>query len=144
MGGIIIPWRGVLAAVAALLPLCGPVALGGCAADSSHAGIPLAVGAADPELQALARRAQAGDKQAQLELGMRYEEGRGVAADLGRAAQLYRMAARATGGLAFYYSPPVGGGGGQTISVDRGSEQPGLPEAESRLARLKRFHEARP
>ena len=38
-----------------------------------------------PELQALAERARGGDQQAQLELGIAYEEGRGVAANRKRA-----------------------------------------------------------
>lgn len=67
-------------------------ALAACA-PSSYAGISFAAGSAPAELQSLARRAEAGDKQAQLELGIAYEEGRGVAVDLGRARDLYFDAA---------------------------------------------------
>jgi TPR repeat protein len=109
----------------------------GCA-GGSYAGIPLAADAADPELQQLARRAQTGDKQAQLELGIRYEEGRGVLRDLDRAERLYRGAAAASGGRTWVYSPSVRkGGSGRAIPVDRGPRQPGLAEAARRLAALR-------
>jgi TPR repeat protein len=72
---------------AALLALAAPLTLAACA-PTSYAGISLKPGAADPELQSLARRAQGGDKHAQLELGIRYEEGRGVPANLDRASYL--------------------------------------------------------
>jgi hypothetical protein len=81
-------WARVRRSICALLLLCAPLVAGACAA-TSYAGIPLAAGAADPELQALARRAQAGDGQAQLELGIRYEQGRGVPAQPALARSLY-------------------------------------------------------
>jgi hypothetical protein len=76
------------AATAWLLALATLPALAACAANS-YPGIPLAAGAADPEVQQLARRARAGDRQVQLELGIRYEEGRGVARDRETARRLY-------------------------------------------------------
>jgi TPR repeat protein len=79
--------KGACAALAA----CAAALLCACAVSNTYAGIPLAAGAADAELQSLARRAQAGDKQARLELGVRYEEGRGVVRDLERAERLYLM-----------------------------------------------------
>lgn len=120
-----------------MLLLCAPLLASGCA-SGSYAGIPLAEGAADPALQGLAHRARAGDKQAQLELGIRYEEGRGVPADRLRAAQLYRQAASAgDGGTLHIYSPPVGEhGSGEVIAVDRGFSQPASSEAAARLAAL--------
>ena len=48
---------------ALLLPACAPALLAGCTA-STYSGISLHPGAADPELQTLAYRAQAGDKHA--------------------------------------------------------------------------------
>lgn len=78
----------------AVLATCAAALLGACAASTSYAGIPLAAGGADSDLQSLARRAQAGDKQAQLELGIRYEEGRGVEADPEAARRLYRSSLR--------------------------------------------------
>jgi hypothetical protein len=116
--------------------VCTAFGLSACASNS-YAGIPLTAGAADPELQALARRAETGDKRAQLELGIRYEEGRGVPRNLQRAEDLYRKAAADSGGTLWVYSPPVGENGkGRVIPVDRGPRQVGLAEAKRRLERL--------
>ncbi|MEA3043722.1 MAG: hypothetical protein QOH47_1560 [Sphingomonadales bacterium] len=79
--------RRLRAAALAFTLACAPL-LAACAANS-HAGISPAPGGAGPDLQALTRQAQAGDKQAQLELGIRYEEGRGVERDPARAERLY-------------------------------------------------------
>jgi hypothetical protein len=126
-----------LRATAALVLLCAPPLLAGCAANS-YAGIPFAVGAADPELQGLAMRAQAGDKQAQLELGIRFQEGRAVPVDLRRAERLYALAASDSGGTMYIYSPPVGSNGrGQVIPVNSGPRQRGLSEARRRWTRLR-------
>ncbi len=89
-------------------------------------------------LQSLARRAQAGDKQAQLELGIRFEEGRGVERDLKKAKKLYGKAASDSGGTIWVYSPPVGNGtSGRVIPVNTGAKQSGLAEAKRRLEALK-------
>jgi hypothetical protein len=128
----------VRAAIAACLLLCAPFALSGCAADSSYAGIPFAAGAADPTVQALARRAGAGDKHAQLELGIVFEKGQGILRDLDKAERLYALAATDSGGRMWVYSPPVrDGGSGRAIPVDRGPKQPGLAEAARRLTALR-------
>lgn len=119
-----------------LLCLAVSAVLAGCA-RSSYAGIPLAPGAAPPHLQQLAQAAMAGDKQAQLRLGIAYEEGQGVPLDLDRARHLYRLAATTSGGTIHVYSPPVGRNGrGQVIPVNTGPIQPGLAEAKLRLVRL--------
>lgn len=103
-------------------------------ASSNYMGVSLAPGAAPTDVQRLAARAQAGDKQAQLELGERFEEGHGVRADRARAMRLYRMAAADSGGPMWVYSPSSGvGTGGRVISVDHHSKQPGLSEAKRRL-----------
>lgn len=120
--------------IAALL--CGAAALGGCAA-SSYAGISLRPGAADPELQALALSARGGDKHAQLELGIRYEEGRGVPRDLGRAQRLYGAAARDEGGSTHVYVPAAAGVPARVMQVDLGPRRAGLPAAKQRLRRLR-------
>jgi hypothetical protein len=115
-------------------PLLASLALGACAVPSSYMGISFTPGAAASDLQDLARRAQVGDKQAQLDLGIAYEEGRGVAVDLERAEGLYRMAAANSGGVIWIYSPPVGNGtSGRVIPIDRGKIEGGLLAAKSRL-----------
>jgi hypothetical protein len=115
-------------------------ALAACAAGSSYMGIPLATAMAagpDAALRNLAARAQSGDKHAQLELGIRFEEGRGVPRDLAKAERLYRLAATDSGGTMWIYSPPVKeGASGRVIPVERGPLQPGLEEASRRLAAL--------
>lgn len=120
----------VRSAAAAAALLC---ALSGCATTGSYAGVPLGPGAADPELQSLARRAEAGDKHAQLELGIRYEEGRGVPENLERAKSLYRAASSDGGGSQFAYSPGTAGGRGQWVVFDAGGAGAGLAEASLRL-----------
>lgn len=102
-------------------------------------------------LTALARSAAANNKQAQFELGIRFEEGLGVPRDLSKARKLYRMAARdsISGqpiGFSDFSSNLIGQGeGGDTVQTDprlgRGTapSQPsprGLPEAQERLRRL--------
>jgi TPR repeat protein len=80
-------------------------ALAGCAGPSDYAGIRLAAGAAEPGLQALARRARAGDRSAQIELGSRFEEGRGVPLDRARACAIYLHQRAADSGDMWIYSP---------------------------------------
>lgn len=102
-------------------------------------GIPLTGGADDPALQSLAQRAAAGDKQARLNLGIRYEEGRGVPVDLTRAESLYRSAASDDPQQNWVYTPPVGAGtSGRVIAVDRPAAKPGLLEAQQRLQQLEK------
>ena len=87
-----------------------------------------------PELQALAERARGGDQQAQLELGIAYEEGRGVAADRKRAMKLYRMAAKDDPGTQWVYMPSPGGGApAMVMPVKTGAPRAGLDEAKRRL-----------
>jgi TPR repeat protein len=123
----------------AQLAIAAALVLPGCAGTPSYAGIPLLPGAADAQLQALARRAQGGDKAAQLELGVRYEEARGVRRDLAKAEKLYRAATKASGGVSYVYNP--GGtkaGSGSLLRLDHGPRRAGLPAARERLERLQR------
>jgi len=94
---------------------------------SSKAALPLPV---------LARLASADDKQAQLQLGIRFEEGRGVERNLKKAKKLYGKAASDSGGQIWVYSPPVGNSPGRVIPLDIGPKQFGLAEAERRLEGL--------
>ena len=91
----------------------------------------------DAPADALQCHAARGDKPAQLELGIRYDEGRGLAADPVRAASLYAAAAAFTSGLTFIYMPPVGASPGQTVPYRTGPDQNGLPDAMYRLALLR-------
>jgi hypothetical protein len=93
-------------------------------------------GLPDLPLVTLANMARAGSKQARLELGIRFEEGRGLARDLKRARSLYRQAATSSGGQVPVYSPAVGNSPGRVIMINTGPVVPGLPEAAQRLRAL--------
>ena len=101
--------------------LAAALLIGGCASQQ-YMGVSLKPGGADPAVQALAARASAGDKQAQLDLGIRFEEGAGVARDLTSAKKLYRQAASDSGGTIWVYTPPVGNGTrGRVVPVQYGA-----------------------
>lgn len=118
--------------------LATALVLAGCAGTSSYMGISLRPGAAEPGLQNLAARSAAGDKQAQLELGIRYEEGNGVPINSQFARILYMRSATTTGGKMYIYSPPVGSSkAGRLITVESAPASIGLPEAKKRLDRLR-------
>jgi hypothetical protein len=111
----------------------------GCGARDCFQGISLAPGAAHPDVQALARSAMGGSKSAQLELGIRFEDGRGVQMDWDRAERLYRMAAVSSGGTMMIYVPPVRpGGSGRVMPVSTGPSVSGLAEARQRLEALRK------
>ncbi len=111
-------------------------------ADVEHRSAALGLGRAPGgiwalDLATLAQQAQAGDKHAQVELGIRFEEGIGVTQSKSNACSLYRKAATSSGGTIWVYSPPVGNGTtGQVIPIDRGPVIAGLPEASERLEAL--------
>ena len=91
---------------------------------------------ADAHVRSLAMR---GDKTAQLELGIRYEEGVGMPRDYRRAAQLYKMASRPSTGQTFIYVPATGKSRAGVIPFRTGTREPGLRSAKIRLARLYRL-----
>ncbi|WP_432814189.1 hypothetical protein [Sphingorhabdus sp.] len=116
--------------------LAAAMLLSGCASQQ-YMGVSLKPGGADPAVQALAARASTGDKQAQLDLGIRFEEGAGVARDLAAAKKLYRQAASDSGGTMWVYTPPVGNGtSGRVVPAQSGPKQYGLTEAQRRLKTL--------
>lgn len=118
---------------AGILPLlAAALLLGGCVSNT-YMGIPLTGDADDPELRSLAQRAAAGDKQAQLDLGIRYEEGRGVPVRVDRAKQLYASAAVSDGGMSMLHIPSGKNGSIGTTPIYSGAERPGLPQAQQRL-----------
>lgn len=107
-----------------------------CAARTSYMGISLRPGEAPADVQALAQRARGGDKQAQLELGIAFEEGREVFRDLGKARALYRLASTDSRAVWVYTPSPGNGAPSRVESVDVGTHQHGLQEAKSRLERI--------
>jgi hypothetical protein len=121
------------------LALPAALLLSACAVPTHYAGIDLRPESiVAPEVQSLAGRAQNGDKQSQLDLGIRYEEGRGVPQDLKRARTLYRTAATQTGGTIFVYVPASRKGGhGYVTPVNTGPVVLGLAAARERLNSLK-------
>ena len=121
---------------AACLAACLLLALTACA--NSYAGIPLKPGAAPADLQDLARRAQAGDKHAQLELGIQYEEGRGVPVNRARAERLYEMAAQASPHEVDVYQSASGNIPAQQITYKTGAHERGLQAAEERLQKIRK------
>lgn len=118
-------------------PLLAVPALAACAAPSSYMGISLKPNAADADLQQQVRSAMNGDKLAQLDLGIRFEEGRGVIRDLNKAKKLYRQAAADSGGTTWIYTPSVQAGQpGRVLPLGKGMTQKGLNQAKQRLAAL--------
>lgn len=116
----------------AILVLLAPLILSACAqtlaACAPASTLPLA---------SLRCAAAKGDKLAQVRLGMAHESGVGVEQDFAMAARLYRRAAAPVSGTTYVYSAPVGGEKyGRVIPVRTGADQPGLPLAKVRLARL--------
>lgn len=121
------------AGIAATMPV---MLLSGCGSYGDM-GIPLAAGQVDPELKLLANRARAGDKRAQLELGIRFEEGRGVKRNIAKARDMYRLAASNGGRPVWVYVPPmIKGQRGRVMPVASGYNTSGLAEAKARLEAL--------
>jgi hypothetical protein len=121
-----LPCLSALLAAAALV-------LSGCASQQ-YMGVSLKPGGADPAVQALAARASTGDKQAQLDLGIRFEEGAGVARDLTAAKKLYRQAASDSGGSRLLLMPSSSGL--TTSVVSMGPKIDGNAAAQTRLQQL--------
>lgn len=124
-------WRPLSAIFCVLLPL----AMSGCV-SASYMGIAFAPGAADPALQQLAQRAREGDKQAQLDLGIAFEEGLGVIPSRRRAITLYRDAAKDNPGTRWVYAPSPGGGAPARVLPTDGHFAPGLLDARRRLDKI--------
>ena len=100
-------------------------------------GLSLKPGTVDPALQQLAQRARSGEKQAQLDLGIAFEEGRGVERNFRSARDLYQLAASDSGGTVWVYVPPtVKGQRGRVMPVANGPKASGLAEAKARLETL--------
>ncbi|MEM6475661.1 MAG: SEL1-like repeat protein [Pseudomonadota bacterium] len=71
-----------------------PAGTGSCTDPYSERSLPCSI----IPLNSLALASFSGNKHAQLELGRRFETGRGVERDLVKAAKLYKQASRTSGG----------------------------------------------
>jgi hypothetical protein len=123
-----------------LAALLAAATLAACASQPARfEGISFASASHPLEVRALAERAAGGDKVAQLELGIRYEEGLGLPVSRRRAERLYGMAAEHSGGGREYdyFRPMRPGGRSHVIPIERGRFVPGLPEARARLEALR-------
>ncbi len=114
------------------------LSLSSCAAPSRYMGISLQPGGADSALQSLAERARSGDKRAQLELGIVFEEGKGLEPNRANALHLYELAARDTPSTRWIYVPSPGGGAPSRVIPIAKQSSPGLAEAKLRLEHLQR------
>jgi hypothetical protein len=117
--------RAILIALLAAVP--------GCTAPTSYMGIVFNSDVVEPELRNLAALASSGDKHAQLELGIRFEEGRGVPIDRNRAITLYRLAAAGSGGPLWVWVPAMVDVPGRVLPITHGQRVQGLIEASKRL-----------
>ena len=104
--------------------------------EAAESGVPIPVELSKAPLVALARLAESGNKFAQLELGIRFEEGRGLPVDVERARRLYELAATDSQGVMPIYQAGVGESPGSTLTVPRGPIDEGLAEARDRLEAL--------
>jgi hypothetical protein len=115
--------------------LAAALLMSGCASHS-YMGVSLKPGGADPAVQALAARASTGDKQAQLDLGIRFLNGQGMAPDERRACNLLRLSASSTGGHLWIYTPSPGGGApARVLPVQNATPIAGLAAARTWLER---------
>lgn len=103
------------------------LSLGACS-GTSYMGISLQ---SDSEISALARQAKAGDKNAQYQLGMRFENDDQVPSNQEKARKLYFLAATPTGGSQITYVPTNNGVKPQLIN--RGPLVAGIAEAREKL-----------
>ena len=116
--------------------LAAALLLSGCASQQ-YMGVSLKPGGADSAVQALAVKAQGGDKQAQYELGRWFEDSTD-ADGLKKAIKLYQIAATPRGGSRMMYTP--GPSGVMTSVVSMGPEIEPYGLAKERLAVLQNFN----
>jgi hypothetical protein len=109
--------------------LAAALSMGGCAGQQ-YMGVSLKPGGADPAVQALAVKAQGGDKQAQYELGRWFEDSTD-ADGLKKAKRLYRQAASDSGGSRLLLVPSSSGL--TTSVVGMGPKIDGNEAAQARL-----------
>lgn len=109
-------------------------------AANSTIGTGQAIDWADRPTANVRTAAKHGDRRAALELGKRYEAGRGgLSCDWRAARHWYGFAARDGVNRRLFYSPPVGGETyGRAIDLGTTTTIPGLIEAKRRLVALPR------
>ena len=101
-----------------------------------YMGISLEEGAAPAAIQALGQRARGGNKEAQLELGVLFEDGIGLEQNLTRAKYLYRRASKDTKHSVWVYMPAAGYKGRGGVVKSRFVVQRRVSEAEYRLRNI--------
>jgi hypothetical protein len=87
-------------------------------------------------LSNLATHASLGHRHSLLELGVRFENGRGVRRDFDKAEELYLAAGRENSGTIHIWVPGVGDAPGSVQRFNKPFD-PGLPEAFERLRALR-------
>lgn len=115
------------------LALLALAALSSGCASNQYMGISLKPGDGDPVAQALAAKAQSGDKQSQYELGRWFEDSTDPNG-LKKAIKLYRIAATPRGGTRLLYTP--GASGVTTSVVSAGPRIEGYGLADRRISAL--------
>jgi TPR repeat protein len=116
--------------------LAGPAVAAGCPWSADDAK-PVNVPCDSLPLPRLAMLAGMDHKAALLELGIRFEEGRGVAQDWGKAEQAYRLAAWQNSYIAGQQLAGIGSPPGQSFTPIMVPGAPGLESAQARLASLR-------
>jgi len=91
---------------------------------------------ADTNIQSLMNAACSGDRYAQYQLGVAFDEGDGVETDPALAATYYRLAAAVNTGKSYIYVPGAGKVPGYVTPIDNGQAHPGDARAKYRLALL--------
>lgn len=113
-----------------------PAGAGGCPWRAGE-GKPVSLPCETLPLPRLAMLAGMDHKPALLELGIRFEEGRGVAQDWKKAERAYRLAAWQNSYIAGQQVAGVGSASGRSFDPIMVPGTPGLESAEARLAQLR-------
>ena len=94
------------------------------------------VGWSNSTLAVLEKGAARGDRNAQLELGKRYEAGDGVPRNRRKAETLYRAAANTSPRVDVLHTPWSNHNASWRVTTSKNNNLARLPEAEERLAKL--------
>ncbi|WP_375291537.1 hypothetical protein [Qipengyuania sp.] len=108
----------------------------GACASQRYAGLDLRPGAAPADIQQLARVTQSGSKQAQLDLGIRLQEGRGIPVDHGKAARPFARVATDSAENRMLFVPAAGSLRSTILPIRQGTKITRSAEARARLQTL--------